>query len=319
MKIVIAGGTGQVGTILQRAFRSKYYQVVVLSRGGTGDGGRPGERTRIVPWDGRTLGLWTKELDGADAIINLAGRSVNCRYNPENRTEILKSRVDSTRIIGTALGQSGRPPKVWLQMGTATIYAHRFDEPNDEFHGIFSGDMEDVPETWKFSSDVAHAWERTLMDAGDFPATRVVLMRSAIVLSKDPGGVFSVLKSLVKRGLGGTVGNGKQMVSWIHETDFVDAVEWLMERPDLSGAINMCAPNPVPNEEFMGQFRKAMGVSFGLPASGPILELGAMLMGTESELVLKSRYVTPKRLLDSGFGFRFPEWPEAVRDLLSEE
>lgn len=310
MKIVIPGGTGQVGTLLARAFAADGHEVVVLSRTPT-----PAP-WRVVRWDAETVGDWAGELDGADAVINLAGRSVNCRYSAANRKLILDSRVNSTRAVGQAIARATRPPRVWVQSSTATIYAHTYDAPNDEATGVLGGgDAEaGAPDTWRFSIDVAKSWERACEEAAT-PRTRKVLLRSAVTMSPDRGGIFDVLLGLVRRGLGGTNGDGKQYVSWVHDRDFVRAVSWIIDHAELSGPVNVASPNPVPNAEFMRGLRAAAGVGFGLPAARWMLEVGAVLMRTESELVLKSRRVVPGRLLDSGFAFDFPAWAGAATDL----
>lgn len=303
MKIIIPGGAGQVGTILARAFREAGHKLVVLSR-------EPGHTL----WDARTLGNWAKEFEGADAVINLAGRSVNCRYNSTNRAAILESRVNSTRAVGEAIALAKHPPRVWLQMSTATIYAHRYDESNDESTGIMGGTEPNVPNTWRFSIDVAIAWERAV-DEANTPQTRKVKLRSAMVMSPDRGSVFDVLLGLVRFGLGGRAGNGRQFVSWIHYTDLIGAINWLIEHDTLSGPVNLAAPNPVPNAEFMRGLRKAWGTATGLPATQWMLEIGAFFLRTETELILKSRRVVPGHLIDQGFIFRFPTWMEAALDL----
>ena len=317
--IVIPGGTGQVGTLLARAFAADGHEVVVLSRTPT-----PAP-WRVVRWDAETVGNWwdppacgdwAGELDGADAVINLAGRSVNCRYSAANRKLILDSRVNSTRAVGQAIARATRPPRVWVQSSTATIYAHTYDAPNDEATGVLGGgDAEaGAPDTWRFSIDVAKSWERACEEAAT-PRTRKVFLRSAVTMSPDRGGIFDVLLGLVRRGLGGTNGDGKQYVSWVHDRDFVRAVSWIIDHAELSGPVNVASPNPVPNAEFMRGLRAAAGVGFGLPAARWMLEVGAVLMRTESELVLKSRRVVPGRLLDSGFAFDFPAWAGAATDL----
>jgi len=310
MKIVMPGGSGQVGTVLARAFVRDGHDVVVLSR-------RPDVQPwRVVPWDGATVGEWAGELDGADVVINLAGRSVNCRYTAANRREIVESRVRSTRAVGEAIAQSSRPPRVWLQASTATIYAHRYDAANDERTGVIGGQEPDAPETWRFSIDVARAWEDTLREA-PVTSTRTVLLRSAITMSPDAGGPFDVLLGLVRCGLGGTAGDGHQFVSWVHHVDFVRAVGWLIDRDDISGAVNIAAPEPLPNAEFMRVLREAWGARLGVPVRGWMLDLGARLKRTETELVLKSRRVVPARLLDGGFAFRYPRWADAARNLVA--
>ncbi len=205
---------------------------------------------------------------------------------------------------------------MWLQASTATIYAHRYDAPNDERTGIVGGSEPGAPDTWKFSIDVATAWEKAL-DLAHTPHTRKVAMRSAITLSPDRGGIFDVLLGLVRRRLGGGAGDGRQFVSWVHDADFVAAVEFLIQHDELSGPVNIAAPGPLPHAEFMRVLREAWGVRFGLPAARWMVGLGAWLLRTETELVLKSRRVVPGRLLEAGFAFRFPAWPDAARDLCS--
>ena len=308
MKIVLPGGSGQVGTLLARAFQQDGHDVVVLSRKSYK------APWRVVLWDAATLGDWAGEVEGADAVINLAGRSVNCRYTPENRRLIKDSRVLSTRVVGEAITQAHRPPAVWLQASTATIYAHRCDAPNDELTGILGGAEPDVPDTWRFSIDVARSWEQAVDDAHT-PRTRKVKLRSAVVMSPDPGGIFDVLLGLVRHGLGGTEGDGRQYLSWIHGADFIQAIYWIMEREHVNGTINLSSPNPLPNAEFLRVLRRAWGTPIGLPATEWTLEIGTWLLQTETELVLKSRRVVPTRLLQDGFMFQFPNWPEAAQDL----
>ncbi len=308
MKIIIPGGSGKVGVVLARALHRQGHDVVVLSR-------NPLQVPwRMVTWDGRTLGPWKVEFEGADVIINLAGQSVNCRYTPENRQRITDSRVNSTRVVGHAIMQAWSPPRLWLQASTATIYAHRYDAANDEETGIIGGAEANAPDTWRFSIDVATAWERALEESPT-PNTRRVAMRSAIVMHPDNGSPFDIVLRLVRFGLGGQAGDGKQYMSWIHETDFVRAVLWLIEHEELAGPVNLASPNPLPNAEFMQALREAWGHPFGLPASELMLKVGARLFGSETELILKSRRVVPTKLLRSGFQFEFPTWPEAAREL----
>jgi uncharacterized protein (TIGR01777 family) len=308
MKIVMPGGSGYVGTVLARAFHDDGHDVVVLSR-------RPEARPwRVVRWDGATLGPWAAELDGADVVINLAGRSVNCRYTAENRRAILESRVLSTRAVGEAIALAGRPPRVWLQASTATIYAHRYDAPNDEASGVIGGNEPDAPGSWRFSIDVARAWERAF-DEARVDRTRKVTLRSAMVMNPDAGGTFDTLLGLVRRGLGGAFGNGRQFMSWIHHEDFTRSVRWLIDRDDIDGVVNIASPHPLPNAAFMRTLRAAAGAPFGLPASEWMLTLGAVFLRTETELILKSRRVVPGRLLEGGFRFHFPAWQDAARDL----
>ena len=311
MKVVIPGGSGQVGRVLARAFHRGRHEVVVLSR-----------RLepcpwRVIEWTGRTAGDWVAEIDGADVVINLTGRSVNCRSTPANRQEILQSRVESTRVVGEAIARARRPPSVWLQASAATIYTHRYDAPNDERSGEIGGAETTMPDAWRFSVGVVSAWERAFSDAIT-PATRKVALRTSLMMGPDSGGVFDTLVSLVRRGLGGAAGDGRQFMSWVHHADVVDIVRFLIDRSDISGAVNVASPSPLPNAEFMRELRRACGVSFGLPATRWMLETGAVLMQTETELILKSRRVVPTRLLESGFEFRFPHWSDAARDLYGE-
>ncbi|MCR9246880.1 MAG: TIGR01777 family oxidoreductase [bacterium] len=316
MKIVLPGGSGQVGTVLARCFHDDGHEVVVLSRAlSAGPGASPGaSKWRVVSWDAKNAGAWHREIDGADVVVGLAGRSVDCRYHDRNRRLIMDSRVDSTRAVGAAIAAASRPPRVWLQASTATIYAHRFDAPNSEADGILGGDEPGVPDTWRFSIDVAKAWEAAAKSF-TLPRTRLVLMRSAMTMSPDRGGIFDVLLRLVRFGLGGSPGDGRQFVSWIHDRDFVRAVRWLIERDDCAGPVNLAAPEPLPFREFLRELRGAWGARFGLPATRWMLELGAFVLRTETELVLKSRRVVPGRLLDAGFAFEFPEWRAAADDL----
>ena len=309
MKVVLPGGSGQLGHLLTRTLQHRGHEVVVLSRRGCG-------HARVVRWDGQTLGSWVSELDGADAVINLAGRSVNCRYTKTNLTEMLASRVDSTRTVGLAIQHARRPPPVWLQMSSATIYAHRFDAPNDEATGWIGGNEPGAPTYWRMSVEIATAWEKALVDAHT-PGTRKVALRTAMVMSAQPGGVLEVLAGLTRCGLGGSLAGGRQFVSWIHQQDFVSATMFLLERADLTGAFNLAAPAPLPQREFMTSLRVAQQTPVGLPATRWMAELGALVLGTDTELVLKSRRVVPTRLLEAGFTFMFPEWPTAAGDLVA--
>ena len=309
MKIVIPGGSGQVGGLLARALRAGGHDVVVIAR-------NPRRADGTVVWDGRTLGPWARELDGADVVINLAGRSVNCRYSAANMKEMMSSRIDSTRVVGQAIERAAQPPHVWLQMSTATIYAHRHDAPNDEATGVIGGDEPDAPASWRFSIDIAKAWERAQTEAVT-PATRKVALRAAMVMSPDRGGIFDVLLGLTRRGLGGTIAGGRQWMSWIHERDFTRAVGLLIERGDISGPVNLAAPNPLPQREFMAALRAAWGTRIGLPVTRWMATIGAFFLRTDTELTFKSRRVVPGRLRDAGFGFEYPDWPAAAADLVA--
>jgi uncharacterized protein (TIGR01777 family) len=313
VKIVIPGGAGQIGAILTRDSSARGDEVVILSRGGSGGTIRT-EGARLVEWDGRTVGVWAKEIDGADVVVNLAGRSVNCRYTKANLEAMMSSRVDSTRAVGLAIERAERPPRVWLQMSTATIYAHRYDAPNDEATGIIGGEEPDAPAYWKLSIDIAKAWEKEQNDART-PLSRKVLLRTAMVMSPDEGGVLDVLLGLTRAGLGGAIGGGRQFVSWIHERDFVRAVDFLIKH-EIDGAVNLATPSPLPQRDFMKELRNAWGMPIGLPATKWMVEIGAFFLRTDTELVLKSRRVVPSRLLGAGFSFEFPEWTAAAKDLI---
>ncbi|GHE05186.1 TIGR01777 family oxidoreductase [Streptomyces alanosinicus] len=306
MKIVLPGGTGQVGTILDRALTAAGHEVTVLTRHPVG--------ARQVGWDGVTPGRWTEVVDGSDVVINLAGRSVSCRYTAENLRAMMDSRVDSARVVGEAIAAAARPPRVWLQMSTATVYAHRFDAPNDEATGVIGGSEAGVPDYWAFSVDIAKNWERAQAEAST-PATRKVALRSAMVMSPDRGGVFDHLLTLARLGLGGPVAGGAQYVSWIHDEDFVRAVEFLIDRDDITGPVNLAAPCPLPHRDFMRALRTAWGVPVGLPATRWMAELGAFAVRTDTELLLKSRRVIPGRLREAGFGFTYRSWEPAALDL----
>lgn len=294
-----------MGALLRRRAETRGDEVVVLGR-------RPSER--VVAWDGKSLGPWASELDGADVVINLAGRSVNCRYTKENLAAMMDSRVDSTRVIGEAIARAKRPPATWLQMSTATIYAHRFDAPNDEATGVIGGGEPGVPSYWGYSVEIAKAWERTQAEAVT-ERTRKVQLRAAMVMSADEGGIFDVLASMARWGLGGSVGGGGQYVSWIHEEDFCAAIDFLLARPEMEGAVNLAAPTPLPYREFMRDLRVAVRAPFGLPATRWMAEIGAFMLRTDTELLLKSRRVVPGRLRDAGFRFAYQTWPEASREL----
>lgn len=312
MKIVIPGGSGHCGTLLARAFHDRGDEVVVLSRTP-----RPAP-WRTVQWNAKTLGPWREEIDGAQAVINLAGRSVNCRYGAANRREIMESRLDSTRVVGEAINQARQAPRVWLQASTATIYAHRFDAPNDERTGIIGGSEPDAPRTWRFSIEVARAWE-WVFDTAATPFTRKVKMRTAVVMSPSAGGAFNAYLGIVRYGLGGRHGSGKQWMSWVHHHDFVRAVAWLIDRDEIDGVVNIAAPNPLPNADFLSALRAAWGAPrLAPPAPAWLLEIAAFFHRTETELLLKSRRVIPARLLRHGFTFDYPSWPDAARSLVEE-
>jgi len=309
MKIVIPGGSGQVGRMLARHFHERGHRVTVLSRTP-----RPAP-WRVSAWDGLTPGPWIADLRASDVCINLAGQSVNCRYHTANRRAILESRVRSTSLLNKIIACLNPAPRLWINASTATIYRHALDRPMDEATGELGGNEVGAPDTWNFSIDVAKAWEEAFF-ATPTPLTRKVAIRSAMTFSPDRGGVFDTFLGLVRHGLGGAQGRGDQFVSWIHETDFCRAIDFLIEREEFAGVVNVASPNPLPNREFLEILREAWGIRFGMPARGWMLEIGTFLMRTESELVLKSRRVAPGRLLAAGFQFRFPEWRAAAKDLV---
>jgi uncharacterized protein (TIGR01777 family) len=311
MKVVLPGGSGHLGRVLSRALAGRGHEVVVLSRRAAG----AGPWTRCVRWDGRTPGAWTGEIDGSDVVVNLAGRSVNCRYTAANLREMMTSRTDSARVVGGAIERAERPPRVWLQMSTATIYAHRYDAPNDETTGVLAGGEPGVPAYWGYSADIARAWERE-QGRAETPQTRKVALRTSMVMSPEPGGAFEALLRLTRLGLGGPVAGGAQYLSWIHEDDLLRAIDLLIARDDLSGPVNLAAPEPLPYRDFLRSLRAAAGVPFGLAATRWMAEVGAFLLRSDTELLLKSRRVVPGRLLEAGFEFEFPQWPAAAEDLV---
>lgn len=298
-----------MGRILARHFHSQGHAVTVLSR-------HPQPAPwRVAHWDAVTPGDWTADLEQSDVCINLAGRSVNCRYTAANRRSIHDSRIRSTRLLNDVIARLQCPPKIWLNASTATIYRHSLDRPMDEASGELGGNEPGAPSTWTFSIQIAKAWEQAFFSTPT-PLTRKLALRSAMTFSPDPGGVFDVFLSLVRRGLGGASGSGAQFVSWIHETDFVRAIDFLIAREDFTGVVNVASPNPLRNADFMRALREAWGARVGLPASEWMIEIGTRLMRTESELVLKSRRVVPGRVLAAGFKFQFPEWPDAATELV---
>jgi uncharacterized protein (TIGR01777 family) len=309
LRFVLDGGDGQIGNLLARHFHKRGDHVAVITRS------PQTAPWQVITWDGSTLGDWTRELEGTDVLINLAGRSVNCRYSSANRREIKESRVRSTLLLGRAIGQLAHPPPLWMNASTATIYRHALDRAMDEDTGEIGGNEQDCPSTWRFSIDVATSWEKAFFSAVA-PNTRKIALRSAMTMSSDAGGIFAELLRLVRFGLGGTAGSGDQFVSWIHGADFIRSIEFLMAHEEIEGPVNVAAPSPLPNREFMRALRQAWGMGMGLPAPRPMLEVGALFLGTETELILKSRRVIPGRLLRAGFEFQFPEWPGAARDLV---
>lgn len=312
-RIVIPGGTGQVGQMLAAYFHSRGDAVTVLARRSA-----TAAAWRTAVWNGRDLdATWLREIDGADVVINLAGRSVNCRYSEANRREIMDSRVQTTRLVGKAIAKCANPPALWMNASTATIYRHALDRPMDEATGEIGGHEPGIPSTWKFSIDVATSWEQAFF-AAETPRTRKIALRSAMIMWPSRGGIFATLLNLVRIGLGGSAGSGDQFVSWIHGDDFIRALEFLISNQEFEGVVNVSSPNPLPQREFMRALRRVAGVGIGLPATKWMLEIGALFLRTETELILKSRRVIPGRLLQAGFAFQFREWSDAAHDLVGK-
>jgi uncharacterized protein (TIGR01777 family) len=301
--------------MLARHFQERGHRVTVLTRGPYA------APWQTVHWDGEHGGDWIETLEGADVCINLAGRSVNCRYNAANRQAIYESRIRSTRLLNQVISRLADPPRLWLNASAATLYQRALDPdgvdlPRDETSPV--GGTEPAAERWsggrEFSKRVVRDWEAAFFNP-ETPRTRKVALRSGVVFSPTPGSVFAALSNLVRLGLGGTQGSGRQFVSWIHESDYARAVEFIVAHEELAGPFNIAAPNPLPNREFMEALREAWGRPNGLPAPSLFIHLGAFAMRTEAELVLQSCRAVPGRLLEAGFEFEFPEWPEAAEDL----
>jgi len=299
-KIVITGGTGFLGEYLTSYFIKEGYHIYIISRSKKANL----EHITYLQWDGKSQGEWSKHIENAEAIINFAGKSVNCRYTETNKRIILESRVNATKAIGEAIQNAKHPPKVWLNGGSATIYRYSEDMDMTEADGELGNN---------FSVDVCKAWEATF-DEYVTPNTRKVFMRISIVLGKD-GGVIPVLKRLIKFGLGGKQGHGRQRVSWLHVHDFARMVEWLMANDSFNGKVNCVSPNHVSNSEFMKAIRSIYNISIGLPQPKWLLKMGAVMIGTETELILKSRKVVPDRLLKSGFVFEYPLLDKALEEI----
>ena len=292
--IILVGASGYLGSALVPFLQERGHQLTVISRN------NPDNGAKFVEWDGETMGHWAREFDGADAVINLAGRSVNCRYNEENKRQILDSRVTTTALIGRAINDANTPPRVWLQAASATIYRDARDREMDEHTGeIGSG----------FSVDVCQAWEQTLFEA-PVPCRRVA-MRLAMVFGAPRGGVYDAFEVLVRLGFGCPMAGGGQWVSWIHLHDFCRAVEFLLDN-ELAGPVNIAAPKPLTNAQFLSDLRRALKVPYALPTARWQLEVGAFAGRTETELLLKSRRVVPTRLLEAGFAFDYPKWSDAA-------
>ncbi|MBI2730960.1 MAG: TIGR01777 family protein [Sphingobacteriales bacterium] len=314
-KIIIAGGTGFIGEEMSRYFGNEN-DITILTRNVTHQKTNRNNYSFISnddkmnlkyrQWDGKTLGEWSKCLDGADLIINLAGKTVNCRYTEKNKREIFDSRTNATKVIGEAIRNCTVPPKLWINASSATIYRHATDKPQDEYTGEFHND---------FSVQVCQLWEKTFYEQRT-PFTRKAALRMAISLG--PSGVMIPYFNLLKFGLGGKQASGKQMYSWVHLKDTCRMIEWLYEHKELEGTFNCCSPNPVTNKTFMDTLRRVTGNKFGLPAYEWMLRLGAPIIGTEAELVLKSRWVIPTKILETGFEFKYPFLEDALKEIISK-
>ena len=314
-KIVIAGGSGFIGEEMTKYF-SNTNQIIILTREiNNAQNNRnyyntsPKENlthVKFVRWDGKTSGEWVKELEGADLLINLSGKTVNCRYNEKNKKEILNSRIYSTKVLGEAIQQCAKPPILWINSSSATIYRHAEDRPQDENTGEFHDG---------FSVQVCKLWEKAFYEQFT-PHTRKVALRMAITLGS--GGVLIPYFNLLKLRLGGKQGSGKQMYSWIHIEDTCRMIEWIFKHTNMEGTYNCCSPNPVMNKEFMQTLRQATGYKIGLPAAKWMLKIGAAIIGTETELILKSRWVLPTKIVESGFEFKYSLLKDAFKEIISK-
>lgn len=292
MKIIIAGGTGFIGKYISDRFRANGHDVIIISR-----------QSNHIHWDETDRII--EALDHSGVLINLAGKSVNCRYNKKNKKAILESRIGSTRALGQAILKCSHPPALWINASTATIYRHAEDYAMTEDDGETGGG---------FSEEVAKRWEAAFFSF-NFSATRQVALRITIVLGKG-GGVLKPYRNLVYTGFGGRQGTGRQMFSWIHIEDLYRIILFVMQNGELEGVLNCVAPEPVANKDFMKKLRAAMHVPIGVPMPGWLLTLGAAIVGTEPELLLKSRWVAPKRLLKAGFSFSYNTVDNALKNLL---
>lgn len=300
--ITIAGGTGFLGQVLVEYFKTRVKHIYVLSRNY-----RPNtENISYLLWDGESQGPWIAALESSEVLINLSGKSVDCRYTPKNKKAIIASRVASTRALGVAMHHCKTPPELWINASTGTIYEHSESTPMDENNGRLGN---------SFSEEVAKRWEKTFFDFY-IKDVRQVAIRIAIVLGRK-GGALQPIKAISKLGLGGQQGNGNQQISWLHEEDFARAVAFIITHPDQEGVFNLAAPLPIRNRHFMEKIRAILNVPLGINLPKPLLELGAAFIKTETELLLKSRYVQPKRLLQAGFRHKFTSPELALKDLLT--
>lgn len=354
-KILIAGGTGFIGQALARYFGKDNHVIILGRQSANGNNNNYGNQlvkssdgynVTYWRWDGKRVEKhWMNDIEGCDMVINLAGKSVNCRYNEKNKKEVLTSRLDATRVIGEAIRKVTVPPKLWINASSATIYRHATDRPQDEETGEISEWKNDnmpyslldrlryrckkakarlrygkdsaqyeLPDK-DFSVSICRQWEQAFFEERT-PFTRKVALRAAITLGK--GGVMIPYFNLLKAALGGHQGDGQQMYSWIHEEDLCRIVEWCYEQKEAEGVYNCAAPNALTNDAFMRTLRAVTGHKWGLPAFSWMLELGACLLGTETELILKSRWVVPGRLLRAGFRFKYAHAEDALKAIIKQ-
>jgi len=298
-KLIIAAGTGFLGKVLVNHFANKCEEIIILTRGSS----KTTHHVRYVHWDAKTLSGWEAELENASVLINLAGKSVDCRYTTKNKKEILSSRVDSTKILNEAVLLCKNPPKHWLNSSTSTIYRFSLDKQMTEKNGEIGND---------FSMNVAKAWEKTFFETKTLRTLKTAL-RTSIVLGKS-GGAFLPLKRLTQCGLGGKQGNGNQLISWIHEKDFARAVAFIIEK-ELIDVVNIVSPQPISNANFMSKLQKQLQIPIAISTPELLLKFGAKIIGTEPELVLKSRNVIPNKLINSGFEFEFNTLEETLKNV----
>lgn len=312
-KIIIAGGTGFIGKELIKLFSANNDEIIVLTRGLKNVQTNSYDHeyvlhqsnTRYVLWDAKTAGEWVKELEAADIIINMCGKSVNCRYTAKNKAAIFSSRTQTTTLLGEAIRNCVAPPKLWINASSATIYRHATDRPQDEYNGEIEND---------FSVQVCKLWEKTFFDVRT-PFTRKVALRMAVTLGS--GGVIVPYFNLLKFGLGGQQGSGQQMYSWVHIKDTCRIINWIYDHKEMEGVYNCSSPNPVSNKVFMRTLRNVTGHKIGLPAYEWMLKIGAAIIGTETELILKSRWVLPARLLETGFHFEYDTIDKAFTEIVN--
>jgi NAD dependent epimerase/dehydratase family enzyme len=319
LRIVLPGGSGSVGALLAGYFQERGHNVTVLTRA-------PYTASwQTVHWDAINAGPWVETLEGADVCINLTGRPINCRYTEKNKRDLYDSRIGPTLLLNRVIADLRHPPRVWLNTSAATIYRHALDRDMDEATGEMGGNewigggifRRRAPRKWGWIVGLVRDWERAFFSTPT-PKTRKVALRTSLVMSPTPGTVFAMLSRLARVGLGGTQGNGRQYVSWIHESDYARAVEFLIERDDIDGPVNMASPRPLPNRDFLRELRQAWEMPNGIWAPAPLLSVGMFLLRSEPELILKSRRVAPGKLHDAGFAFDFPTWAEAAKDLVSQ-